>query len=130
MVVEGGGTRGLFPVGEVRADLDADFQEELAFGLSNLVPYVALPYKPDNGLPVSELEPTPVDVAWIGSCTGGKLEDLAAEVVVKGRKVAPGVFSSNRNFKGRVAGPLYAWIWHQGGAGKKARHLCRAFFLQ
>jgi len=92
MVVEGGGTCGLFPVGEVRADPDADFQEELAFGLSDLVPYVALPYKPDNGLPISELEPTPVDVAWIGSCTGGKLEDLAAAAaVVKGRKVAPGV---------------------------------------
>ena len=31
-------------------------------------------------------------MAWIGSCTGGKLEDLAAAAeVVDGRKVAPGV---------------------------------------
>jgi len=92
MVVEGGGTCGLFPVGAVRADGDAAFKDHLAFGLSDLVPYVAPPYKPDNGIPVSDLDHTPVDVAWIGSCTGGKLEDLAAAAeVVRGRKVAPGV---------------------------------------
>ena len=92
MVVEGGGTCGLFPVGGLKADPDARFQSELSFDLSEMVPYVALPYKPDNGIPITELEPTPVDVAWIGSCTGGKLEDLAAAAeVVEGRKVSPGV---------------------------------------
>jgi 3-isopropylmalate/(R)-2-methylmalate dehydratase large subunit len=92
MVVEGGGTCGLFPVGGLKADPDAHFQSELSFDLSEMVPYVALPYKPDNGIPITELQPTPVDVAWIGSCTGGKLEDLAAAAeVVEGRKVSPGV---------------------------------------
>ena len=33
-----------------------------------------------------------MDVAWIGSCTGGKLEDLAAAAeVIQGEKVAAGV---------------------------------------
>jgi 3-isopropylmalate dehydratase small subunit len=92
MVVEGGGTCGLFPVGDVRADPDARFQDRLSFDLTGLVPYVAPPFKPDNGLPVGDLPPTPVDVAWIGSCTGGKLEDLAAAAeIVRGNKVAPGV---------------------------------------
>ncbi len=92
MVVEGGGTCGLFPVGKVRAHEDATFRSTLSFDLSGLTPYVAPPFKPDNGVPVSDLEDTPIDVAWIGSCTGGKLEDLAAAAeVVQGRKVASGV---------------------------------------
>jgi homoaconitase/3-isopropylmalate dehydratase large subunit len=92
MVVEGGGTCGLFPVGAVRADEDATFRSTLSFNLSNLVPFVAPPFKPDNGVPVTDLEETAIDVAWIGSCTGGKLEDLAAAAeVVEGRTVSPGV---------------------------------------
>ena len=63
MVVEGGGTCGLFPVGEVRADQDASFKDRLSFDLTGLVPYVAPPFKPDNGIPVGDLPTTPVDVA-------------------------------------------------------------------
>jgi 3-isopropylmalate/(R)-2-methylmalate dehydratase large subunit len=38
------------------------------------------------------LEGTRIDVAFIGSCTNGRLSDLqAAAVIVRGRKVAPGV---------------------------------------
>ena len=92
MVVEGGGTCGLFPMGEIRADPGAQYLRELSFDLSQLVPVVALPYKPDNGVAIADLEETPIDVAWLGSCTGGKLEDLAAAAeVIRGRKVAPGV---------------------------------------
>ena len=92
MVVEGGGTCGLFPVGKVRADEGAAFLSTLSYNLTNLVPFVAPPFKPDNGVPVTDLEETAVDVAWIGSCTGGKLEDLAAAAeVVAGRTVSPGV---------------------------------------
>jgi 3-isopropylmalate dehydratase small subunit len=92
MVVEGGGTCGLFPVGAVRADEDAAFRSTLSYDLTELVPYVAPPFKPDNGIPVADLDETAIDVAWIGSCTGGKLEDLAAAAeVLVGQKVAPGV---------------------------------------
>ncbi|MGD2122901.1 MAG: aconitase/3-isopropylmalate dehydratase large subunit family protein [Gemmatimonadota bacterium] len=92
MVVEGGGTCGLFPVGAVAADADAVFRKEMSFDLGSLEPYVAPPFKPDNGIPVVDLEPTSIDVAWIGSCTGGKLEDLAAAAeVVAGKRVAPSV---------------------------------------
>ncbi len=92
MVVEGGGTCGLFPVGEVRADPEALYRSEFSLNLSQLVPFVAPPYKPDNGIPITDLDATPIDVAWVGSCTGGKLEDLAAAAeVIRGRKVAPGV---------------------------------------
>lgn len=62
------------------------------FDASALAPQVALPHSPANACPVGELEPTPVDVAYIGACTGAKLEDLrAAARVLGGRRVAPGV---------------------------------------
>ena len=42
--------------------------------------------------PVSSLDTTPIDVAYIGACTGAKLDDLrAAAQVLRGHKVAPGV---------------------------------------
>jgi len=92
MVVEGGGTCGLFPVGTVQADEGATYRSDLTFDLRNLVPFVAPPYKPDNGIPITDLDETPFDVGWIGSCTGGKLEDLrAAAEIIDGHRVAPSV---------------------------------------
>jgi 3-isopropylmalate dehydratase small subunit len=92
MVVEGGGTCGLFPVGAIRADEGASFQKLLSFDLTDMAPHVAPPFKPDSGIPVADLEETEIDVAWIGSCTGGKLEDLAAAAeVLDGQEVASSV---------------------------------------
>lgn len=63
-----------------------------AFDASALAPQVALPHSPANVRGVDDLEPTPVNVAYIGACTGAKLEDLrAAAQVLAGYKVAPGV---------------------------------------
>lgn len=62
------------------------------FDASGLAPQVALPHSPANVRPVDDLEPTKVDVAYIGACTGAKLDDLrAAARVLAGYKVAPGV---------------------------------------
>ena len=42
--------------------------------------------------PGQQIAGTPIDVAFIGSCTNGRLSDLeAAADVARGRKVAPGV---------------------------------------
>lgn len=63
-----------------------------AFDASALAPQVALPHSPANVRGVDDLAPTPIDVAYIGACTGAKLEDLrAAAQVLAGYKVAPGV---------------------------------------
>lgn len=63
-----------------------------AFDASTLAPQVALPHSPANVRPVDALDPTPIDVAYIGACTGAKLEDLrAAARVLAGHRVAPGV---------------------------------------
>jgi len=66
--------------------------ERHSFDATTLAPQVALPHSPANVRPVGELERTPVQVAYIGACTGAKLDDLrAAAQVLSGRKVAPGV---------------------------------------
>jgi 3-isopropylmalate/(R)-2-methylmalate dehydratase large subunit len=60
-----------------------------AFDASALAPQVALPHSPANVRSVDDLEPTRIDIAYIGACTGAKLEDLqAAARVLKGRRVA------------------------------------------
>jgi 3-isopropylmalate/(R)-2-methylmalate dehydratase large subunit len=59
---------------------------------STLAPQVALPHSPANVRSVDDLEPTRIDVAYIGACTGAKLDDLrAAARVLAGFRVAPGV---------------------------------------
>jgi 3-isopropylmalate/(R)-2-methylmalate dehydratase large subunit len=62
------------------------------FDASTLGPQVALPHSPANVRAVGELPHTPVQVAYIGACTGAKLDDLrAAARVLAGQRIAPGV---------------------------------------
>jgi 3-isopropylmalate/(R)-2-methylmalate dehydratase large subunit len=57
-----------------------------------LEPQVALPHSPANARAVTDVEPTAIDVAYIGACTGAKLDDLrAAARVLAGRTIASGV---------------------------------------
>ncbi|QJR22670.1 3-isopropylmalate dehydratase large subunit [Brevinematales bacterium NS] len=74
------------------SDPDAHYEKVLEYDLSNLEPMVTYGYKPDQVKPVREMEGTPIDQVYIGSCTNGRLEDLriAAEVL-KGKKIAPTV---------------------------------------
>ncbi len=62
------------------------------FDAGSLVPQVALPHSPANAHAVTNLGKLTIDVAYIGACTGAKLEDLrAAAQVLRGRHVAAGV---------------------------------------
>jgi homoaconitate hydratase family protein len=73
----------------ITSDSDAEYEQIYQFDLSNLEPQVALPPKPDRVVNISELEEIEITKAFIGSCTGGKLDDFAqAAKVLKGRKVA------------------------------------------
>jgi len=59
---------------------------------ASLAPQVALPHSPANARGVDELDATRIDIAYIGACTGAKLDDLrAAARVLAGRHVAAGV---------------------------------------
>ncbi|HZR79463.1 MAG TPA: aconitase/3-isopropylmalate dehydratase large subunit family protein [Candidatus Binatia bacterium] len=76
----------------LRSDPDAEFERVVEIDVSGLEPQVALPPRPDNVRPVSQVGDVPITRAFIGSCTGGKLFDLAqAAEVLRGRHVAPGV---------------------------------------
>ncbi|BAY87488.1 homoaconitate hydratase family protein [Calothrix parasitica NIES-267] len=80
------------PFAEVTSDIDAEYEQVYRFDLSKLQPQIACPPKPDNVVGVNELEEIPITRAFIGSCTGGKLFDLAqAAEVLKNRQVAVGV---------------------------------------
>jgi len=63
-----------------------------AFDACTLAPQVALPHSPANVRPVDDLAPIRIDIAYIGACTGAKLDDLrAAARVLAGYRIADGV---------------------------------------
>jgi len=72
---------------------DADATcEDVSFDATHLSPQVAAPHSPANTRPVGEYGEVKLDVAYIGACTGAKLEDLrAAAQVLRGHQVAQGV---------------------------------------
>ncbi len=62
------------------------------FDAATLAPQVAAPHSPANSSAVGDFSAEAVDVAYIGACTGAKLDDLrAAARVLAGRRVAAGV---------------------------------------
>jgi 3-isopropylmalate/(R)-2-methylmalate dehydratase large subunit len=72
----------------VASDPDFQFAEELFFDVSRIPPQLAVPNSVDNVRPLAELAETPVHQAYLGSCTGGRAEDIAvAARILKGRRV-------------------------------------------
>ena len=108
MAIEAGGKNGIFPVDEktiqymeehstrswtvFEADPDAEYEKEYTIDLSKLRPTVSFPHLPENAKTIDEVGNIPIDQAVIGSCTNGRLSDLAAAAsVLKGRHVAKNV---------------------------------------
>ena len=109
MVVEGGAKNGLFFPDEIThafireregeygglwqtPDNDADYDRTIALDLSRLNPKVALPSSPANVCDVAGAGDEAIDQVFIGSCTGGRLEDLrAASLILKGKRLAEGM---------------------------------------
>ncbi|MEM1126605.1 MAG: 3-isopropylmalate dehydratase large subunit [Bacteroidota bacterium] len=76
------------PYTPVYGDPDAHFLEERVYDVSTMEPVVAKPHRPDNRATVSEVAGTRLDRCYVGSCTGGKLEDfVAAAQVLQGQTV-------------------------------------------
>ncbi|MCA1733261.1 MAG: 3-isopropylmalate dehydratase large subunit [Acidobacteria bacterium] len=110
MAVEAGATAGIVPpdaetetylrnvagvTGEidlVAPDPDAVYASEIRVDASLLACQVAKPHTVDNVVPVDEVEGIGVNQIVIGSCTNGRLDDLAiAARILRGNKVADGV---------------------------------------
>lgn len=82
----------------MRSDEDAEVAHTIEIDCAALQPMLARPGDPGSGLSIADLdEPVRIDIAYGGSCTGGKREDLRhchevlAWAVERGMKVAPGV---------------------------------------
>ncbi|TWH46147.1 3-isopropylmalate dehydratase large subunit [Sporomusa sp. KB1] len=102
MAIEAGAKNGIFPVdsiteqylsGRVKraytpvvADPGAEYVRTVTINLDQLTPVVALPHLPENVRPVSEIAPTPINQVIIGSCTNGRIEDLAQAAAILGGK--------------------------------------------
>lgn len=104
MAIEAGAKNGISPVDEVtkgylherftkpymiyKADDDAEYEETITINLSALKPVVAFPHLPENTKEVGTFGIIPIDQVIIGSCTNGRLEDLAiAAQIMEGKKV-------------------------------------------
>jgi 3-isopropylmalate/(R)-2-methylmalate dehydratase large subunit len=77
----------------VKADEGAEYLATFEIDLASVVPMVATPGDPRNGIPLTELgADTKIDIAYGGSCTGGKKADMDMYAsVLRGKKVASGV---------------------------------------
>jgi homoaconitase/3-isopropylmalate dehydratase large subunit len=110
MSVEAGATSGIVPPDEETAaylrgtagiteawtgclpDADAAYDQIVEIDASTLAPQIARPHAVDNVVPVDSVKGIAVDQIVIGSCTNGRLDDIAAAArILKGRKVAAGV---------------------------------------
>ena len=87
---EAGGEPG--DISDWQGDTDAAIAEHHVFDAAALQPQVAAPHSPANAADVDAYPDTPVEVAYIGACTGAKYVDLErAARILRGRKVASGV---------------------------------------
>jgi 3-isopropylmalate/(R)-2-methylmalate dehydratase large subunit len=108
MAVEAGAKVGIFPADEntrdylyaqgrvsdyqpVSPDDGATYEQTIKIEVSGLEPTVSKPHFVDNTAPISELKGTKIQQVFIGTCTGGRLEDLAiAADILKGKKARHG----------------------------------------
>jgi 3-isopropylmalate/(R)-2-methylmalate dehydratase large subunit len=76
----------------VLSDPSAEVKDVFEYDMSALGPQVARPHRVDDVVPVEDVEGRPIDQAFIGSCTNGRMEDLqAARNILRGKKVADSV---------------------------------------
>ena len=109
MAVEAGATSGIVPADEetlrylreeagvteyvdmMVSEPDAPYERIVQLDASKLEPQIACPHTVDNVRPVSSVAGTRVHQVVIGSCTNGRLDDIAmAARLLKGKKVAHG----------------------------------------
>ncbi|MGN0159117.1 MAG: 3-isopropylmalate dehydratase large subunit [Brotaphodocola sp.] len=77
---------------DLKSDADAVFCQTLNFKAEELTPLVACPHQVDNVTEAVNVKETPIHQAYIGSCTGGRYNDLfMAAQLLKGKKIAKGL---------------------------------------
>ncbi len=76
----------------VKADADAVYCERITIDAAHLVPQVARNHRIDDVIDVPDVQGQKVNLAFIGTCTNGRLDDIRqAASILKGKKLARGV---------------------------------------
>ncbi|WP_298885271.1 aconitase/3-isopropylmalate dehydratase large subunit family protein [uncultured Bradyrhizobium sp.] len=109
LAVEMGAKNGIFPADaetaaylrgrteqayeRITPDPDAHYNKTVEIALDQLAPQIALPHLVDQVVPLADASGTPIQMVYLGTCTGGRLRDFhqALEVLKAGGGVAPGV---------------------------------------
>ena len=79
------------PISCVTPDSDATYVRTVEIDVSGLAPQIACPHMVDNVKPIDQVLGTRIQQIVIGSCTNGRLDDLAdAAAILRGKKVAEG----------------------------------------
>lgn len=69
-----------------------EYESIYNFDISDLEPQVALPHRVNNVVSVSQAAGKPIHQALIGTCTGGRINDIkTAAEILKGKKIPPWV---------------------------------------
>ena len=72
----------------LHSDADAEYEAVYEIDVSTIHPTVARPGKLDDTVPVPEVEGTPFNKAFVGTCTNGRLEDLEIMArILKGKRI-------------------------------------------
>lgn len=104
MAIEAGAKNGIFIVDEITEDYmkgrvnrpykiyapdeDADYSRTIEIDLGSIKPTVAFPHLPENTKTIDEVGDVPIQQVVIGSCTNGRISDMAiAAEILKGKKV-------------------------------------------
>jgi 3-isopropylmalate/(R)-2-methylmalate dehydratase large subunit len=84
--------QGKVDIDQWKSDADAKYEKVIDINVAKLEPQVACPSSVDNVKPISEVGDVPINQAFVGSCTNGRIEDLrVAAQIMKGKKVKAGV---------------------------------------
>jgi len=139
MSVEAGATSGIVPadaetmrylreeagvtdaITPVTPDPDAVYERVVEIDVSALAPQIACPHTVDNVKPIMEVAGKRIHQIVIGSCTNGRLDDLAiAAEILKGKKVAEGtrmlVFPASGKIFGQALDRGYIHEFMRAGA--------------
>jgi len=139
MSVEAGATSGIVPadaetmrylreeagvtdaITPVAPDADAVYERVVEIDVSALAPQIACPHTVDNVKDIGLVAGKPVQQIVIGSCTNGRLDDLAiAAGILRGKKVAAGtrmlVFPASGKIFGQAMDKGYIQDFMKAGA--------------
>jgi 3-isopropylmalate/(R)-2-methylmalate dehydratase large subunit len=109
------------PVGFVPPDPDTAYESVIEISVAKLEPQIACPHTVDNVKPIDQVAGKKINQIVIGSCTNGRLDDLAIVArILKGQKVAPHtrmlIFPASAKIYRQALGKGYVGEFMKAGA--------------